>query len=144
MEDQGHDRKCNRSSAFSCCSSNEGANDHGDGHGVVSWEVCKVVFLNRSEKKHYSLSQTKLIIMCLKILTEMASVHHIDCQKMIGIRNPKALRCLTNNLSLRGAFGSRFCKASSWSFSNFWPVSFQHMVMYFSWCYRFFSCIRSS
>ena len=43
---------------------------------------------------------------CFNDLTEMASVHQIACQKTIGIKNPRSLRCLTSKRSWHGALGS--------------------------------------
>lgn len=48
MKDQGHDGKCDSSATFSCCSTDEGSNDHGDGHWVVGWEVGEEIFLNKN------------------------------------------------------------------------------------------------
>ncbi len=45
MEDQSHDRKCYCSTTLSCGTAYEGANDHGDRHGVVGFKVGKVIVL---------------------------------------------------------------------------------------------------
>jgi hypothetical protein len=45
MEDQSHDWKCYCSATLSRGTPDEGANDHGDRHGVVGFEVGKVIVL---------------------------------------------------------------------------------------------------
>ena len=43
-----------------------------------------------------------------RLLTETASVHQTDCQKMIGMMKPRALLYWVNSRSCRGALGPSF------------------------------------
>ncbi len=51
MEDQSHDRKCHCSTTLRCGTANEGSNNHGDSHGVVGFEVGKVIVLENAQWK---------------------------------------------------------------------------------------------